>query len=93
MGLKGNSLFGNALVYTHAVYLIAPAISEQGIIPVHKGVETTQGLNQFMPGPQREVIGIGENNGGDLAGGAGGVPGGRLIGGNGGLLPTLTEMS
>jgi hypothetical protein len=62
MGLEGNTHLGNTLVYTHTVNLVASALGKERLVPVHKLVETAQGLNQLMPRSQEEMIGIGKDN-------------------------------
>ena len=62
MGLEGNTLFRNFGKLLETENLITPAVGEDGVVPVHKFVQTTQRTDQVVPWPEIEMIGIAKDN-------------------------------
>ena len=62
MGLKLDSFFGKFDQGVEAEDLEPAAVGKQGMVPVHEAMDPSQSLNPFMPRPQVEVVGVGEND-------------------------------
>jgi len=60
MGLKRCSLLCYLSQCPQAVYLESTTVGQNGMLPVHEFMQTTQGSDQFMTRSQVEVIGVPE---------------------------------
>ncbi len=61
MRLKGYSLLGNLPEITETEDLIASAVGQNGSFPMHEGMESSQSSNDFMSGPEVEMVGISQD--------------------------------
>ena len=62
MGAKLNSFFGNLAQFSQAEYLKTTGIGQNGTIPGHKTMQTTELFHQPVSRPQVEVVGIGQDD-------------------------------
>jgi len=58
MGFEAGTLLGNFCQLAQAEYLESSAVGEYRSIPVHETVQTTKVTDQFMSRPQKEMIGV-----------------------------------
>jgi hypothetical protein len=62
MGSEGDTLFGNAPQLAVAKYLKSTAVGEHRAIPGDEPMQSTQVVNELMPGPKIEVVGISKDD-------------------------------
>ena len=62
MRLEDDALLGDFPQAAQAEDLEAAGIGEDGAGPRHEAVQPAQLADQFVPGPQKEMIGIGQQN-------------------------------
>ena len=58
MGPKCDTVFGDAPQLAVAKYLKSTAVGEHRAIPGDEAMQSTQFVNELMPGPQIEVVSI-----------------------------------
>jgi hypothetical protein len=62
MGLKTHTLFADPSQIPKAENLKPAAVGQDRAIPVHEGMEPPQAPDQFVPRPQKEVVGVGQDD-------------------------------
>ncbi len=81
MGLEAHPLLVDAAQIPQAEDLKAAAVGQNRPIPVHEAMQSPELANQFMPGAQKQMVGIGQNDlGSDLLEGFGQHPLDRPLG-------------
>ena len=62
VGLEGHAILGNARQIAQAEDLEAAAVGEDGQAPAHEVVQPAETADEFVAGPQVEVIGVAEDD-------------------------------
>ena len=61
---EGHPLLAHGAEGRQAEDLVAAGVGEDGAVPVHEAVQPPQGLDGLHPGPQIQVVGVAQDDGG-----------------------------
>ena len=62
MAAEGRALFGNLAQVRQGKHLEAAAVGQDGMGPIHEGMQPARFLHNVLAGAEMEMIGVGQND-------------------------------